>query len=417
MSTKDIFENLVTDITAEVLQQVQQQVQGAIAVAVNQRIDTLIDSNYITNAITERVNRAAVEYRPDMSVIDSTIQQNINSFGQLMTAEMGVRINKMVIEKINEIDIIEVIGKRVDGKLDDKHTRFNFPDNSISVKSVDITDIQISGNSVVGGVIKNFGSTGIDDQASGCQVTILDQGTVFENTLYAPRIEVKGGAAIDGDLEIQGNIVHNDAYQQIVNDAAESARSTITDEVLGQHLNLVFDRIQNEGIDLTKVTFNGRMLVDGDRLVGVVNSQLRTVGVLQDLQTSGETFLSDTVYSASKRVGINTMDPKNTVSIWDEEVEIGIGKAQQNVGRIATERENDLVLGSNNKDNITLKRDGSVVIPMLQINNMMFTSSATPPSYDARRGTVVFNENPSLGGPLGWVSLGDARWANFGIID
>jgi len=29
----------------------------------------------------------------------------------------------------------------------------------------------------------------------------------------------------------------------------------------------------------------------------------------------------------------------------------------------------------------------------------------------------VFNSNPSLGGPLGWVSLGDARWANFGIID
>jgi len=29
----------------------------------------------------------------------------------------------------------------------------------------------------------------------------------------------------------------------------------------------------------------------------------------------------------------------------------------------------------------------------------------------------VFNANPTLGGPLGWVSLGDARWANFGLVD
>ena len=66
---------------------------------------------------------------------------------------------------------------------------------------------------------------------------------------------------------------------------------------------------------------------------------------------------------------------------------------------------------------ITLNTDGTTTIPKLQLNNMMFTTASAPPSYDARRGTVVFNESPNLGGPLGWVSLGDARWANFGIID
>ena len=44
-------------------------------------------------------------------------------------------------------------------------------------------------------------------------------------------------------------------------------------------------------------------------------------------------------------------------------------------------------------------------------------SSETPPTDDQPMGTIVFNSNPSLGGPLGWVSLGGARWANFGIID
>ena len=416
MSTRDIFDNLVTDITAQVLQQVQEQLQSIVVGAVNQRVEGLINSNHINNTIDDRINRAVTEYKPDTTAIDQTMKTVIAQMGETVSGEMNDRIGSMITERINGIDFVTLISNRLDSKLD-RGTAFSFPEKSIDLRSVNMDSLMITGDNIVGGVIKNFGSIGIDDQATGCKVTILDQGTIFENTLYTPRIEVKGGALIDGDLEIQGNIVNNAAYQQIVSDAAATARNSITDTVLTEHQNLIFERIQNEGVDLSRVTFNGRTLVDGDRLVGVINSQLRTVGTLQDLQTSGETLLSETLYANSNRVGINTMDPKSALSIWDEEIEIGIGKSQKGVGRIATERDSDLILGTNNKDNITLKSDGSVAIPMLQINNMMFTSSSTPPTYSANRGTVVFNEVPSLGGPLGWVSLGDARWANFGIVD
>ena len=415
--SKDIFENLVSNITEQVLQQVQQQAQGVIAEAVNQRIDNLVNSNYISSAIQERINRAVIDYQPDFSLVDSTMQTMVADMGNNMATDLNVRINKMIGDRINDIDLTSMILGQINNKLDPSITHYPFPDKSISSASLDVTGLQISGNNVEGGVITNFGSTGIDDQATECRVTILDQGTVFENTLYTPRIEVKGGAKIDGDIEIQGQFIDTPAYQQLVSATAAAAQNAITDTVLVQHQNLVFERIQNEGLDLNKVTFNGRVLVDGDRLVGVNNSQLRTVGVLQDLQSSGETLLSDTLYATSKRVGINTMDPKTALSIWDEEVEISVGKTQKGIGRIAAERESALILGSNNKDNITLRADGTTVITMLQINNMSFTTSSTPPSHSAQRGSVVFNENPTLGGPLGWVSLGDARWANFGIID
>ena len=111
------------------------------------------------------------------------------------------------------------------------------------------------------------------------------------------------------------------------------------------------------------------------------------------------------------------MDPNTALSIWDEEVEIGLGKQSQNTARISTGREQTLVLGCNKQDNLVLTSDGVTEIKQLRLGNMLMSSSAVPPSYDAPRGTVVFNENPNLGGPLGWVSLGDARWANFGIID
>jgi uncharacterized protein (DUF1778 family) len=417
MATQDIFENLVTDITAKVLEQVQQQAQTVIADAVNQRINGMVDSNYIMSSIEERINNAIVQFKPDQASIDNNINTLITQIVNGLSTDVNVRMNRMIQDKINEINLSDFVGEHITSKLDPEKLTYPFPNNSIDVSAVNTSNLTVTGDQIIGGVIKNFGSTGIDDQSTECRVTILDQGTVFENTLYAPRVEVKGGALIDGDLDIRGRLVESPAYEQIIEDAANLTQSRITDAVLEQHQNLVFDRIQNEGIDLSKVTFNGRVLVDGDRLVGVVNSQLRTVGTLQDLQTSGDSYLSDTMYVAGKRVGINTMDPKSALSVWDEEIEFSVKKDQRGVGRIAVERDKSLILGSNDKDNIILKSDGSTVISVLQINNMTFTTSLTPPTHGAQRGSVVFNENPTLGGPLGWISLGDARWANFGIID
>lgn len=415
--SKDIFENLVTDISAQVLQQVQQQINPVVSEAVNKRLDSLIDHTYINNTIESGISRAVTQFQPDMSVVEQNIRSLTDHWANLINAELGIKVNKILQEKINSLDLNNLILGQIDAILDPNKKTYPFPEQSIDATALNITSLKITGDNIEGGVITKFGSTGIDDQATTCKVTILDQGTVFENTLYAPRVEVKGGALIDGDLEIQGRIVDNPAYRQLVADVAENTQNSITEDVLQQHQSVIFERIQNEGLDLAKVTFNGRLLVENDRLVGVVDSQLRTVGVLQDLQTKGDTFLSDTVFVAGRRVGINTMDPKSALSVWDEEVEFSVSKNKQNVGRISVERDNTLVLGSNNQDNVILNPDGSTKIPKLQINNMTLTSSQTPPFYDAPKGTIVLNENPSLGGPLGWVSLGDARWANFGIID
>ena len=44
-----------------------------------------------------------------------------------------------------------------------------------------------------------------------------------------------------------------------------------------------------------------------------------------------------------------------------------------------------------------------------------FYSYMTP--YNAITGTIVWNENPAQGGPVGWICLGGTRWAKFGIIE
>lgn len=418
------LDKLIEEITTQVTQQVQEQMNKSVSTAVRQRLDFLsnenlekmIDNDYIENELKTRIDDLVTKYTPDLTLVDKHIQSLTAQWADRVDRDISSKVGVIIDERISEVDVNSLILKRIAENLDPDNRTYPFIDKSINASALNTDELRITGDHIVGGVIKNFGSTGIDDQATDCKVTILDHGTVFENTLYAPKIEVKGGAMIDGDLEIQGRIVDTPAYQQLIADAAQATQSVLTNDTMVQSQNLIFERIREEGIDLNKVTFQGKVLIVDDKLVGVTHSQLRSVGTLQDLQTNGDTFLSESMFVANKRVGINTMDPKNALSVWDEEIEVSVGKNQKGVGRIAVERNNDLVLGSNDNDNITLKPDGTTVIPKLQINNMVFTTGSVP-SYDAPKGTIVFNENPTLGGPLGWVSLGDSRWANFGIID
>ena len=415
--SKDIFENLVTDITEQVLQQVQQQVVSVVAAAVTEQINAVLTPDRITSVIHSRVAENLHSYTPDTSIVEQRLAEVSTQIANGLHDKANRLVEEVVNTRVNSINFDALILNQLNSKLDPSISKYPFMERSIDITAVDTDGLTVSGDQVVGGVIKQFASTGIDDRSTMCQVTVMDQGTVFENTLYAPRIEIRGGAQIDGDLEIQGRIVDNAAYQQIVSAAAASARETIESTVLDQHQDRIFERIHTEGIDLSKVSLDGRLIVDGQKLLNVFYSQLQTVGTLHDLQTDGETLLSQSLYVGNRRVGVNTMNPTVALDIWDDEIEIRIGKQQAGVARIATAKDHTLIIGSNDQDNITVTPDGAVAVQQIRIGNILFGSSPNPPQYTAQRGTIVFNEQPNLGGPIGWVSLGDARWANFGIID
>jgi len=65
---------------------------------------------------------------------------------------------------------------------------------------------------------------------------------------------------------------------------------------------------------------------------------------------------------------------------------------------------------------MVLDVEGGVTAQTLTIGKVTFGSSIALPSHDAQKGIVLFNENPEIGQPIGWVSLGGARWASFGIV-
>lgn len=339
---------------------------------------------------------------------------------------------KLSIEnEIKETASIEIISKLVDDKLDEALERAvakklremlesgNLPQRSVSHQCIDFTNFSITGDLIKGGIITNFGSTGIEDIASGVKLTIMDKATAFENAVYMPELSVKGTTTIEGDLIVKGDIpTDSKVFQNLVDYSTAAVKEKLNDELFLSYADIVNQKIQENGLELDQIKQNGKDIVKGNQLgYHIVDTNIQRLGLVKDLQTAGETLLSSSLYVTQRRVGINTLDPSTTFVVWDEEVELCMSKRKQDEGFIGTNRSQKLVLGSNKKDNLVCNTDGSVSVKRLNVGNIHMTSSPTAPNFNSQLGHIVFNENPSLGGPMGWVCLGGTRWAKFGIID
>ena len=346
-----------------------------------------------------------------MDSLGATIGQTVQEKSVTATLEaINTQINRFDFQQLCQAAITAAI----------QNQSFTYPNASIPAGAINIEDWTISGNSIKGGIIASFGSTGIDDKATACQLTVMDDVTVVENNLLTKDLTVKGTVTVEGDLNVTGTFTENSpAYVQLVNAATQNVRTGLDRSLFKNYADMVFAQVKENGLDLNKITLNGTDIVDGNTLSNsIVSSNLQKVGQLHELQVSGETLLSGgALYTTTQRVGVNTIEPSQALSIWDQEVEFGIGKQSSNTGVIGTPRNQTLVLSTNGKNNITLTPDGATAVTQLNIGEVSITSAGIPPSDNQPKGTIVFNSNPSLGGPLGWVSLGDARWANFGIID
>jgi hypothetical protein len=412
------LDGFVESLTQQILQQVQSKVDDALRTAIKEQLFN-IDIQARVDAAADAAAKLAVEkYQPDTA----NIEQQINSAAKVIIdsiqANAKNNVESTIRDRIANVDFDRLATQSINGHLDSKLRDYAFPANSIPASAIKF-DTTISGDAIDGGIVKNFGSTGIDDKATDCRLTILDDHTVFENNLLAAGLTVKGPTVLEGDVTIKGTIPESSpGFINIVNAAKSRLQAELGTEMFVQYRDLVFEKIQADGIDLSKVKLNGADVIVGNALTpNITESNLQKVGVLKELQVKGESLFNNSVYIADKRVGINTIEPGATLSIWDEEVEIQISKKRKDTAFIGSTRHQTVILSSNNKENLTLNADGSVSVQTINIGRMQFGTATSAPSHEAPKGTVLFNENPSLGGPLGWVSLGDARWANFGIID
>jgi len=410
-----IVEQIITDITSKV--------QAQVATVISQKIDealTVIDyTSILADKLSQRLDAKLATLPIDATSIQLELGKRVTALSETLAEQVRLRsiseIADSVAREVTGINFNDTFQTTLLTAIQNRQV--SFPDQSIPFNSINFEGFKINGDIISGGIITKFGSTGIDDQSTACQLTILDDVTVIENNLLTKDLTVKGTATIEGDLNVTGTIPETSQLFRSVVTAATN--NVITNQsLLTSFASKVVAQIKTDGLDLTKILVNGQTAIEGNNLgTFITYSNLQRVGQLAELQVTGESLFTNTLYTTNKRVGINTVEPGHSLAVWDQEVEVGIGKQSTNTGVIETPRNHALVLSSNQKNNLILTTDGAVTVNKINMGSMSFAVGSVPPNNNQPKGSIVFNSNPSLGGPLGWVSLGDARWANFGIID
>lgn len=347
-----------------------------------------------------------------------TIRQNLVSVAHK-------EITTEITRQLALVDINQSVQRIVKSQIVDLIQLQNFPERSIAHQAIDFDGIRLSGNFVQGGLIKDFASTGIDDRASAIQLTVLDAATVFENSLVAAAADIKGDLVTAGNVTIAGNLTvagaintDTDAFRKIVQASQEKVAESLDQELFEQYADIVGRRIHKDGLDLNQITQNGRTVIkDGQLGYHITDSNLQRLGIVRDLQTTGENLLSETLYVTKGRIGINTNEPTSALTVWDQECEVVVEKQKKESAYLGTKRKQSLVLGSAANNNIVLNTDGSVAVSQLNIGSVSMTAAAQSPAHPGNKGELAWNTAPALGTPVGWVCLGGARWAGFGWIE
>jgi hypothetical protein len=423
----------------------------------NQFVKDLTDT-FVTTVLQSAQDEAAVIFRSKMQEFDipALLQQQITATViPFFTEEIKKKMEKDVEDRLAQTDIVGLINKfivsvvapRLEKQSKEQLTAevsqkliaidiaglaqqqtaltikemiktLSFPEWSIPGMAINPSTLKLSGNNINGGIIKHLESTGIQDRATRCQVTILDTATVFENRLVAAGLEITGNVTVKGNMSVEGTLPKGSPFvAQIVDIVVDKFNQQYDQGTFDQYTARVLDQINENGIDAGVVNVNGKSLIKDNTLAeSVVVSNLQKVGALKELQVVGETLLDQTLYVSNGRVGFNTTEPERVFDLWDQEVQIVAGKKKKDTAVFGTVRGQDLIISANNRDQLLIGIDGSVTVNNLNIGRTNHTSASRMPTDNRPVAQIVWNEAPVVGGPIGWVSLGGARWAKFGII-
>jgi hypothetical protein len=261
-------------------------------------------------------------------------------------------------------------------------------------------------------LIKNFASTGIQDKAGQCELTIMDDMVVVENNLTVKNFQAVDSAQVQ-NLVVTGSInTDNQAWQALSSEISQQTLHKLTATWNQELTQQVATQIQQQGISFDSVKIGDTKLIDGAKLSpSITESSLLQVGTLKTLQVKGEAhFNNNTLNVLNKRLGINTDTPEKALSVWDEEVSVVIGKHKTNQAYIGTNRDQSITIGVNREPQIEITTDGVTIIKQLCVGLHRLSHATQVPGHSGTRGDFVFNSSPGPDRVFAWVCLGGHKW-------
>lgn len=259
--------------------------------------------------------------------------------------------------------------------------------------------------------------SGVEDKAAQIQMIVDDHGLTVQNDLRTPLLTVDRDASVGGTLSVQNIAVRgtintdNKTWQRLVTELSDITLKQLNQEWQTQLVTEVKQQITDGGIDFNQVNIAGSALIkDGHLNDNITSSNLKSVGVLDQLCVNGTVDMLDSLAVRNKRIGINTQHPDMALSVWDEEVSLAFGKHKQQTAYLGTLKPQAIVIGINRQPAIDITDQGRVTINHLTVGRHRVCHEAEIPNYSGTKGDIVFNSNPRGDGVWAWQCLGAFKW-------
>ena len=271
----------------------------------------------------------------------------------------------------------------------------------IALQQIDLYKNALSGDLIDGGTITNFQSSGMKDTADSVNLTVKNDVVEVEN-----------------DLHVKGTIkVENLQYVQ-----AQVPKLNVIDAIMIQ---------------------DNEVLWRDELGKSVKQRHLTELGILKNLQVRNTFYVSD------GRVGVNTTAPSADFSVNTGGYEV-ITKMHESNAYVGTHTHVAFAIGTDDTPRLTCRANGDVVVgtetgkPVnmnvygklgvgvkypnetlevsgnIKFAERVFTSGQQAPK-DGRwdTGSIVWNEEPLINQPVGWVCVNGGKpgnWRPFGQI-
>lgn len=389
-----------------------QEITNMLKTEIKSRVDAEFDNANVINLMSQQFLSASDEK------IGATVNNMLNNMirdGKLMDL-VESNLRKGLQEKLDEevarrassllssMDIGSLINSKLNEFMDTRIRTFKLPNASIPLEALDLTNLTLPANKISPGVFKNFTSSGIEDIANDVQLTVMNDMVIVENKLIAKDISVADRATINNldveELRVSKKIVIHDSsfsqgIQTLINDAIARDK-------------------ENSRIDIggDSIYSNGNSILNGSALgPGVVTSNLRKVGRLQDLSIVNDLSVGETLVARNNKVGINTEEPAGALTVWDEEAEFTVRKHSSRTTYVGTTRDCDLVIGANGKVVATFRKDGTIGTNKLEIGTVKISVSDQQPQYEGTPGELVIISRAVADQPWAYQCIEGQKWA------
>ena len=388
----------INDIEKQVQEALKQKIEAEL---VNYDFYSIIE-NQILLHVQDKVNATVTQLLTrliDVTNIQKTVDLKLS---QDIQEKIDLAVKSRVAQTVSQRDIGTEISNRIADFVQERMQQASLPNSFIPAASINWSDHKLSANCIGSGTIEDFSSTGIEDSATEVNLTILDNQVVVENELLTNHLTVLRSARVT-DLKVDNLTVDK---KIIINDPQFAAQiKSLVDNRISQH------SIDND-FDLNgkPLMSNNVKLIDNKSLGNsIVESNLRKLGRLSNLNVIGETNLAETVYIDNGRVGINTDEPAGVFTAWDEESEITIRKHKNRTMYIGSTRDSELVLGTGGNVSLAIRKDG-IETNQIKIGNINITSGNKEPNYRGAPGDLVINYNSGSKEPWAWRCTGGETW-------